>query len=154
VLGARILLDLQECTLEFLATEFGLPSRHSAVRALEWLEQLSIRFADHVITPTQPMRRTFVARGAKPGKITVVMDGSDDKVFAIPPDLPERFPEQELRALRTGRRRAADAPEAEWRRSSARELRRPNALPARYCRRQGRVCRADETMWLRLQRRT
>jgi glycosyltransferase involved in cell wall biosynthesis len=89
LLGARILLDLQECMPEFLATKFRLPSRHPAVRTLERLEQLSIRFAHHVITPTEPMRRTFVARGADPAKITVVMDGSDEKVFAIPPDLGE-----------------------------------------------------------------
>jgi glycosyltransferase involved in cell wall biosynthesis len=90
VLGARILLDLQECMPEFLATKFGLHSRHPAVRALERLEQLSIRFAHHVITPTGPMRRTFIARGADPGKITIIMDGSDDTVFATPPDLLER----------------------------------------------------------------
>jgi glycosyltransferase involved in cell wall biosynthesis len=89
LLGAPILLDLQECMPEFLATKFGLPSRHPAVRALERLEQLSIRFAHHVITPTEPMRRTFVARGADPDKITVVMDGSDEAIFATRADLPE-----------------------------------------------------------------
>jgi glycosyltransferase involved in cell wall biosynthesis len=87
VLGAGILLDLQECMPEFLATKFALPARHPAVRALERLEQLSIRFAHHVITPTEPMRRTFVARGADPDKITVVMDGSDEAIFATPADL-------------------------------------------------------------------
>jgi glycosyltransferase involved in cell wall biosynthesis len=90
VLGARILLDLQECMPEFLATKFGLHPGHPAVRALERMEQLSIRFAHHVITPTESMRRTFIARGADPGKITVIMDGSDDRVFATPPDLLER----------------------------------------------------------------
>ena len=90
VLGARILLDLQECMPEFLATKFGLHPGHPAVRALERMEQLSIRFAHHVITPTEPMRRTFIARGADPGKISVIMDGSDDRVFATPPDLLER----------------------------------------------------------------
>ena len=87
LLGAHILLDLQECMPEFLATKFGLYSRHPAVRALERLEQLSIRFAHQVITPTEPMRRRFIARGADPDKITVIMDGSDENVFAIPPDL-------------------------------------------------------------------
>ena len=86
---ARDLLDLQECMPEFLATKFGLPYRHPAVRALERLEQLSIRLAHHVITPTEPMRRTFVARGADPDKITVVMDGSDEAIFATPADLLE-----------------------------------------------------------------
>lgn len=86
LLGAHILLDLQECMPEFLATKFGLYSRHPAVRALERLEQLSIRFAQQVITPTEPMRRRFIARGADPDKITVIMDGSDENVFATPSD--------------------------------------------------------------------
>ena len=41
------------------------------------LEQASIRFADAALTVTEPMRQVFVARGASPDKITVVMDGSD-----------------------------------------------------------------------------
>ncbi len=86
VLGASILLDLQECMPEFLATKFGLHPRHPAVRALERMEQLSIRFAHHVITPTELMRRTFIARGADSDKITVIMDGSDESVFTMPPD--------------------------------------------------------------------
>jgi glycosyltransferase involved in cell wall biosynthesis len=88
-LGAPVLLDLQECMPEFLATKFGLPARHPAVRALEFLEQLSIRFAHHVITPTELMRRTFINRGADARKITVVVDGSDETIFTIPDDWQE-----------------------------------------------------------------
>ncbi|CAA9304184.1 MAG: hypothetical protein AVDCRST_MAG48-1574 [uncultured Friedmanniella sp.] len=87
LLGARVLLDLQECMPEFLATKFGLRPGHPAVRGLERLEQLSISFAHHVITPTELMRQTFLRRGADPRKITVVMDGSDDSVFAAPSGL-------------------------------------------------------------------
>lgn len=84
LLGARVLLDLQECMPEFFATKFGVGLQHPAVRLLKRLEQFSIRFAHHVITPTEQMRRTFVARGADPAKITVVMDGSDETVFRPP----------------------------------------------------------------------
>lgn len=81
LLGARVLLDLQECMPEFFATKFGVGGEHPVVRALERLEQLSIRFAHHAITPTEQMRQTFAARGADPHKITVVMDGADETVF-------------------------------------------------------------------------
>jgi glycosyltransferase involved in cell wall biosynthesis len=80
--GARILLDLQECFPEFFATKFGVADRHPAVRLISHLEQLSIRYADFVITPTLQMRARFVARGADPGKITVVMDGADEQIFS------------------------------------------------------------------------
>ncbi len=81
VLGARVLLDLQECMPEFFATKFRVTNAHPAVRLIARLEQLSIRYADLVITPTRQMAATFVARGAEPKKVVVVMDGADETVF-------------------------------------------------------------------------
>ncbi|MDD7931051.1 glycosyltransferase family 4 protein [Actinomycetospora straminea] len=79
--GARVLLDLQEPMPEFFATKFEVTMSHPAVRLVAGLEQAAIRFAAHVITPTEPMRREFVRRGADPHKISVVMDGADEQVF-------------------------------------------------------------------------
>jgi glycosyltransferase involved in cell wall biosynthesis len=81
LLGARVLLDLQECMPEFFATKFGVDMAHPAVRTISRVEQASIRFADLVITPTVQMREAFIARGAAPAKITVIMDGADQEVF-------------------------------------------------------------------------
>lgn len=81
LLGARVLLDLQECMPEFFGTKFGTSTTHPAVRVLVLLEQASIRFAHAVVTPTAQLRALFVARGADPSKITVVMDGADEDVF-------------------------------------------------------------------------
>ena len=79
--GARVLLDLQEPLPEFFATRTGLVHRHPVIRLTVALEQASIRFADAALTVTEPMRQAFIGRGASPDKITVVMDGSDAKVF-------------------------------------------------------------------------
>jgi glycosyltransferase involved in cell wall biosynthesis len=81
LLGARVLLDLQECMPEFFATKFGTGMRHPVVRLIAALEQRSIRFADLVITPTAQLREVFIARGADPTKISVVVDGTDEDVF-------------------------------------------------------------------------
>jgi glycosyltransferase involved in cell wall biosynthesis len=87
LLGARILLDLQECMPEFFASKFGTGMSHPAVRLIAALEQRSIGFADLVITPTTLLRGAFVARGADPAKVGVVMDSADESVFHRP-----RFP--------------------------------------------------------------
>ena len=84
LLGARVLLDLQECMPEFFATKFGVRPTHPVVRLLERLEQGAIALADHVITPTDQMRATFIGRGAAPERITTVMDGADPAVFVRP----------------------------------------------------------------------
>jgi glycosyltransferase involved in cell wall biosynthesis len=86
-LGAGVLLDLHEVMPEFFATKFGCAPRHPAVRALEWIEQASIRYADQAITCTEPMRETFVRRGAQPAKVGVVLNGADEAIFD-----PARFP--------------------------------------------------------------
>lgn len=83
--GAKVLLDLQECMPEFFATKFGAGPRHPVVTLLARLEQAAILLADHVITPTDQMRRTFLRRGADADRITTIMDGSDPAVFVPAP---------------------------------------------------------------------
>jgi glycosyltransferase involved in cell wall biosynthesis len=93
LLGARILLDLQEPMPEFFATRFGAGLRHPAVRVIAALEQASIRFAHAAVTVTEQVREAFVRRGAPADKVTVVMDGADDRVFDTAPHPPrERDP--------------------------------------------------------------
>jgi glycosyltransferase involved in cell wall biosynthesis len=79
--GARVVLDLHECMPEFFQVKFGVGPRHPAVRLVAAAEQASIRFADRVITCTEQMRGAFVARGADPGKIDVVLNSADEAVF-------------------------------------------------------------------------
>ena len=81
LLGARIVLDLLEPTPEFFESRFGVGPRHPVVRALSMLEQASIRFADAAITCTTLMRDAFTARGARPGKVQVIHDGPDERIF-------------------------------------------------------------------------
>jgi glycosyltransferase involved in cell wall biosynthesis len=80
-LGARVLLDLHEVMPEFFVSKFGCGPGHPAVRLLARLEQASIRFADQAITCTEPMRETFVRRGADPARVGVVLNGADEAVF-------------------------------------------------------------------------
>jgi glycosyltransferase involved in cell wall biosynthesis len=81
LLGARVVLDLHECMPEFFAVKFGVPPHHPALRILAAVEQLSIRFAHGVITCTDQMRETFIARGADPAKIAVVLNSADEGIF-------------------------------------------------------------------------
>ena len=84
--GARVLLDLHECMPEYGATKYGVPLDHRMVRALTFLERVSIRFADFVTTCTEQMRERFIERGAPAGKIDVVLNSFDDERFE-----PERY---------------------------------------------------------------
>jgi glycosyltransferase involved in cell wall biosynthesis len=72
---------------EFFASKFKTGLDHRGARVLAAVEQASIRFADAAFTCTDPMREQFVARGAPPDKMTVLLNGSDETVFE-----PARFP--------------------------------------------------------------
>jgi glycosyltransferase involved in cell wall biosynthesis len=83
LLGARVVLDLNECMPEFFATRFGTRLEHRAVRGIAALEQASIRFADFALTCTEQMREAFVARGADPDKIGVILNSAEEEVFDV-----------------------------------------------------------------------
>lgn len=84
-----VLLDLQEPMPEFFTWRSMAGKNRWIVRLIEAVEQASIRFADASLTVTEQMRETFLARGACPSALTVVMDGSDSKIFDA-----SRFPRQ------------------------------------------------------------
>ena len=80
--GARVVIDLHECTPEFFATKFRVDMDSPVARVAAALEQASIRFADRAITCAGPQKEVFERRGAQPGKIEVVLNGSDETVFS------------------------------------------------------------------------
>ncbi|MGH2716043.1 MAG: glycosyltransferase, partial [Thermoleophilaceae bacterium] len=96
LLGARVLLDLHESMPEFFEVKYGVSPGHPALRVLAGAEQASIRFADRAITCTDQMRQAFVARGAPPRKLDVVLNSSDEAIFDVrrhppAPRRPDRF---------------------------------------------------------------
>jgi glycosyltransferase involved in cell wall biosynthesis len=81
LLGARVLLDLQECMPEFYMVKFGTEAGHPLVRLVAWVEQAAIRFADAAITCTDQMAGALFSRGAARDKVAVIVNGSDEDIF-------------------------------------------------------------------------
>ena len=94
ILGARVILDLHDPMPELLVTIFGLKEDSVGVRLLKFSEKWSIRFADHVLTVNQACKEIFSARSCAAGKIQVLMNVPDEKVFKFRSclDYPERDP--------------------------------------------------------------
>jgi glycosyltransferase involved in cell wall biosynthesis len=84
--GTPIILDLHDLMPEFLASRIRRPMHHPLVRIMAWQERRSCAFADHVITVTDGWRDALVARGVHRGKISVVMNLADPRIFgrAVP----------------------------------------------------------------------
>lgn len=72
--GSGVVAFMHEPSPELAESIFG-PGRVS--RMLARVEQLVLRFADHAIAVTDQLKERYVERGAKPERITVVLNGAD-----------------------------------------------------------------------------
>jgi glycosyltransferase involved in cell wall biosynthesis len=93
--GSAIILDLHDPMPELFATKYGKSPMHPAIRALKYLEKVSIRFADLVLTPNVSFRNLFISRGCPASKIHIVMNSPVEEIYEskkIDPDLREPSP--------------------------------------------------------------
>lgn len=78
LLGAKITLQMYEPMPELWKTKFNfLP----LIRVLEIIQQLSLRYAHGAFAVTQQLKDSFVARGADPDKITVILNVPEARFF-------------------------------------------------------------------------
>jgi glycosyltransferase involved in cell wall biosynthesis len=83
--GAKIILDLHDPMPELMMTIFGLRENSAAVRLLKWMEKASIGFADLVLTVNLSCQQIFTGRSSSPGKIHVLMNTPDERIFKFRP---------------------------------------------------------------------
>lgn len=82
--GARIVFDVHDLGPDLFAIRFGERWwARPAERMLAAFERLALRLADEVVTVHEPYARELRARGAEPGRLTVVMNAVDPAV--LPP---------------------------------------------------------------------
>lgn len=81
-MGAKLVLDLHEITPEFYMSKYGIAESSWTIRLLTYLEKISVKFADRVITINQPIEDLLVGRGLLRSKSAVVMNAVDEARFA------------------------------------------------------------------------
>jgi glycosyltransferase involved in cell wall biosynthesis len=86
--GAKVILDLHDPMPEVYMTKYGLTAGHPMIRMLIALEKRSIRWAHLVLTPNVAFRDLFIARGAPPEKVHIVMNAPQETIFAGAADVP------------------------------------------------------------------
>jgi len=84
--GARLILDIHDLMPEFYAARFNASLTSRLVGIVIWQEQLSCRFADHVITVSEHWRQALIKRGVPVHKCSVVMNVADQRIFHMPED--------------------------------------------------------------------
>ena len=81
LMGVPIILDIHDLMPEFFASRFGKAPNSLLVRLIRLQEQLSCRFANHVITVSEHWRQSLIQRGVPSDKCSVLMNLADPRVF-------------------------------------------------------------------------
>jgi glycosyltransferase involved in cell wall biosynthesis len=82
LLGARILFDVHDLAPDMLDMRYrGRPWVGAAERAMRFVELLTTRLADAVITVHEPYKAELIRRGVRAEKIDVVMNTVDEAVL-------------------------------------------------------------------------
>jgi glycosyltransferase involved in cell wall biosynthesis len=83
--GVRFVFDQHDLNPELFLSRFGEPKdvgHRLQLRGLEWLERMTYRTANRVITTNESYKRTAIRRGGrKPAEVTVVRSGPDTRVM-------------------------------------------------------------------------
>lgn len=90
LVGASLILDLHDLMPEFYAGRFETDLSSLPVRLVILQEQLSCKFADHIITVSDHWRQALIERGVPPEKCSVVMNVADEEIFYWSDDYADR----------------------------------------------------------------
>lgn len=94
LLGVPVILDIHDFSPLLFASRFGgRPGMGVIVRGLQYVERIATRLATAVITVHDPYRRALEDRGVPSEKITVVLNGVDERL--LPDSEPESMPAPE-----------------------------------------------------------
>ena len=79
--GARVLLDMHDITPELFQSLYGIPEQSVTFALLRFVEQMSLAYADAVLTVNRNIRDLFLTRNPIAHKIEVVMNAPDPRYF-------------------------------------------------------------------------
>jgi glycosyltransferase involved in cell wall biosynthesis/peptidoglycan/xylan/chitin deacetylase (PgdA/CDA1 family) len=79
--GSSIILDIHDIVPEFYASKFSGSKDSFFFKALVKVEQLSIKFSDHVIISNHLWYKTLTSRSVNESKCTTVMNYPDEAIF-------------------------------------------------------------------------
>lgn len=81
LMGAKILLDIHDISPELFMEKLHINENQFVIRIIKFIENISTRFADHVITVTEHWRKKLITRSVSQSKCTVLLNVPDEELF-------------------------------------------------------------------------
>jgi len=82
LLGAKVVMDIHDIGPELYMRKLDVEADSTIVRVLKFMERVSAKFSDHVITVTDIWKDKIATRSAPPSKCTVLMNVPDEDMFS------------------------------------------------------------------------
>ena len=82
LLGAKIILDVQDPTRELFLTKYSCKETNIVLKLIEAQERLSFLCSDAIITPNIGFKKKFVERGLDGNRIGIIMNTPDERIFS------------------------------------------------------------------------
>lgn len=79
--GTPVILDIHDLTVELFKEKWSSKRFKRFLPILKFVEKISCKFADHIITVTKECVDILISRGIKEEKISLIMNTPDEKVF-------------------------------------------------------------------------
>ena len=79
--GSKIVIDLHDPSPEILMTIFNKDKDSRLLKLIKWVEKISIKFSDVVITVNKAFVDTFISRGCPKEKLRIIMNSPQTSVF-------------------------------------------------------------------------
>lgn len=81
LLGAKVILHVQDVCPELMAAKANGCIRKVITRLAAWQERISTAFAHQVVTVGWPFEKLLLGRGVPPEKITIILNSADPNLF-------------------------------------------------------------------------
>ena len=80
IFGAKLILNMHETTPDLMMERLQIGRDHWFTRLIVWFERISVRYADAVVTVSDPVREIIQDRTGRKD-IGIVMNVADDSIF-------------------------------------------------------------------------
>ncbi len=81
LLGSKILLDIHDIGPEMYMRKLSVEEDRPVIKFVKFLERISARVSDHVITVTEHWKNRLVSRSVPKEKCSVILNVPDGKIF-------------------------------------------------------------------------
>lgn len=79
--GSKVVLDMHDLMPELYISKFKLNEGYFIIQIIKWIEKLSARFADRIITVTDLWRNRLIDRTVSPEKCSILLNVADGNIF-------------------------------------------------------------------------